>query len=244
MTAVNRTTLYSYFDTGDRPTSPQFDDLIDSSLNLVSTSAQTIVSDISALGNLSVSSTLNVISSAVFGGDVTIDGNLAIAGSFSQNNLAIVSALSVGGQSTFNTVVISGPTSAQNISATGTLTVNGATVLASAKGVTPAAGTSSTDFATTAFVNPGSTLTANGSRTNPDGSIDKWGTTGSIAPGETVVTLPVAFPNALFVVTPTSETADATATSNNYWVPVDKTSFKIGNKQSGNAVFSWRAIGN
>ena len=52
MTAVNRTTLYGFFQTGDLPTQAQFQDLIDSSLNLAETSAQSIISDVTVSGAL------------------------------------------------------------------------------------------------------------------------------------------------------------------------------------------------
>lgn len=42
MTAQTRATLRAYFETGDVPTSAQFSDLIDSSLNLAETSSQTV----------------------------------------------------------------------------------------------------------------------------------------------------------------------------------------------------------
>lgn len=64
MTAQNRTTLYGYFQTGDKPTESQFSNLIDSSLSLVDTAAQTVVSDVSLGGTFAVSgkSTLRAIS--------------------------------------------------------------------------------------------------------------------------------------------------------------------------------------
>lgn len=54
MTAVNRATLYTYFETGDFPSQQQFANLIDSNLNLATTSAQAITADVSALGKLDI----------------------------------------------------------------------------------------------------------------------------------------------------------------------------------------------
>lgn len=54
MTAVNRATLYSYFLTGLKPTQAQFANLIDSNLNIATTSAQSIASNISVSGNAGI----------------------------------------------------------------------------------------------------------------------------------------------------------------------------------------------
>lgn len=54
MTAVNRTSLYAYFTTGAKPTQSQFDDLIDSCLNLATASAQSIQSDLGITGIVTV----------------------------------------------------------------------------------------------------------------------------------------------------------------------------------------------
>jgi hypothetical protein len=55
MTAKNRTTLKTQFQTGDTPTGSDFDDLIDSTLNVADTTAQTINSDVNINGQLTVS---------------------------------------------------------------------------------------------------------------------------------------------------------------------------------------------
>lgn len=64
---------------------------------------------------------------------------------------------------------------------------------------TQALGNATSLIATTAFVNPGSGVTGNGSyRKNPDGSIDQWGNFAWTANGGTTTrTFPIAFPNAL-----------------------------------------------
>lgn len=52
MTAQTKTTLKGYFETGDRPTAAQFINLIDSSLNLAETSAQTVVGSVAVSGSI------------------------------------------------------------------------------------------------------------------------------------------------------------------------------------------------
>lgn len=125
MTAVNRPTLYGYFVTGSRPTQQQFANLIDSSLNLVETSAQEIVSDVSALGTLSVTGI------AAFKSDVSVSGNLSVTGSFSPTSLMTSTLLVTGTTSAQDihatSLSISGTTSAQNINASGTLIATGTT---------------------------------------------------------------------------------------------------------------------
>jgi hypothetical protein len=67
--------------------------------------------------------------------------------------------------------------------------------LGEAFGVTAALADSSQLLATTAFVNPGSLLNANGYRKNPDGSIEQWGFNSGSGSNRTV-TFPIAFPTA------------------------------------------------
>lgn len=78
---------------------------------------------------------------------------------------------------------------------------------------TASVGTSTTQVATTAFVNPSSNLVAQGSRENPDGSIDKWGTLhigDIVAPTGGTITFPAAFPTACFDVQITGFDANLT----------------------------------
>lgn len=70
MTAINRAALYAYFLTGLKPTQSQFADLVDSCLNLATTSAQSIASDVTVSGNFIISSSAKL----------TISGNLAVSG--------------------------------------------------------------------------------------------------------------------------------------------------------------------
>jgi|TARA_R110001592_G_scaffold310306_1_gene584847 hypothetical protein len=50
MTTVNRTTLKTYFQTGNQPTQTQFDNLIDSNLNILESSSHNINFNSSSLG--------------------------------------------------------------------------------------------------------------------------------------------------------------------------------------------------
>jgi len=103
---------------------------------------------------------------------------------------------------------------------------------------TAALGTATTQIATTSFVNPGSSISANGFRKNADGTIEQWGTTAS---GSNIVTttFPTAFPNACFsvVFNPFSNTdwfVSAPSSSNS--------AFTVTLGSSG-ATGCWRAIG-
>ena len=69
MAQRNKTTLKTYFQTGDIPTSTQYGELIDSSLNLTETAIQ--------IGEFSVSSSgnLKIMGSSSFVADITSSGN-------------------------------------------------------------------------------------------------------------------------------------------------------------------------
>jgi hypothetical protein len=169
MTAQTRTQLYSYFETGDFPTQQQFADLIDSSLNLVQTGTQTIVSDISALGSIGVSGAAN------FGGNLTVansarttlTGNVIIGGTLSvsaNGGATTLTSLTVTGSSNFNAVTVSGSasfngninangnfimTASANAAFTGNVTVSGAAKLA---GKNDIAGTTTNDNAPAGYI--------------------------------------------------------------------------------------------
>lgn len=101
MTAQSRAQLYQYFMTGDFPDQQQFQNLIDSSLNLAEVSAQIITSDVSALGKLDVTGNFVVkaSASATFTGNVSISGALTVTGSA---NAALTGNLTVTGAGNFN----------------------------------------------------------------------------------------------------------------------------------------------
>lgn len=84
MTAQNRAQLYTYFQTGDFPNQAQFQNLIDSSLNIVDTSAQVISSDVSALRSLYVRGDFSVSgkcsAAAIYGTTLSISGAAGLSG--------------------------------------------------------------------------------------------------------------------------------------------------------------------
>lgn len=110
MTAQTRTQLYQYFQTGDKPTQGEFQNLIDSSLNIADASAQSIVSDVSCTGTLDVNNTFTVAGSA----QSNLTGNLSVSGS-----------LTVSGATTF----AGGITFSSDVSVGGSLTVAGSAQL-------------------------------------------------------------------------------------------------------------------
>lgn len=110
MTALPRTNLYQFFLAGERPTAGQFQDLIDSSLNIADTSAQAISSDVSCLGTLDVANAFTVRSNANIAGNLIVSGN-ATLGAITVTNLG-VNNLTVASAFTGNTISISGTVSA------------------------------------------------------------------------------------------------------------------------------------
>lgn len=137
MTAQTRATLYTYFNQGDKPTEAQFANLIDSNLNLVTASAQSISSDVSALGKLDVIGSivtsgaltsygdLTVSSSAQSNltGNVFVGGTLTVSANTTENAATFNGAITVAGSANF-TSGITLPSSA-NASLTGNLSVTG-----------------------------------------------------------------------------------------------------------------------
>lgn len=235
MTAVNRTTLYSYFVTGAKPTAQNFIDLIDSNLNLTQASAQTISSDISALGNIDVAGNMSVNGiltlANITTGNIGANAITANTGTFN----GIVSAASINCLGTVNT-------SALNVSSSAVFT--GQAVFSSAKGITPTLGSTSTDLATTAFCNPDSNLVANGSRKNPDGSIEKWGSSGSITTVTTAaVVYATAFPTACWSVIITARNGSGVAQSHDYVASAGLANFDLFNAAGGSSNFYYTARG-
>ena len=109
---------------------------------------------------------------------------------------------------------------------------------------TASTSTSTTQLATTAFANPGSTLTSNGVIKFAGGGIMQYGQTGNVGGGGTsAVTLPLTFPNNFFSVVITSTVPDSVATSNNVAIINSTAQFTITNKQSNTTTFYWQAVG-
>ena len=71
MAQQNKTTLKSYYQTGDIPTSGQYGGLIDSSINLAETAVQIGECSISSSGNI------RLLGSSSFIGDVTASGDIS-----------------------------------------------------------------------------------------------------------------------------------------------------------------------
>lgn len=109
MTAQTRSVLYTYFETGDKPTQNQFQDLIDSSLNVTDTSSQAINSDVAMLGNASVSGNFAV------GGNFTINGSFDIPQNLNVSGAATLGSLTVAGQTNLVNTAVVGTVSAVDI---------------------------------------------------------------------------------------------------------------------------------
>lgn len=115
---------------------------------------------------------------------------------------------------------------------------------------TQAPGTSNTTPASTAFVNPGSSLNPNGYRKNADGSIDQWGTFNTTANAGVITgAFNIPFPTACYqfdftVIAPGgtggagSRESDCSAapTTNNFFI-------RQAASSNTNITIQWRAIG-
>ena len=114
MANQNKTTLKTYFQQGDIPTEGQYVDLIDSQLNVVETTAQTVAgavtftSAITCSGNISSSGTIIADNFQSTGGDdqisftdnlnitghITASGNISASGEiFSQTSASIATLI-------------------------------------------------------------------------------------------------------------------------------------------------------
>lgn len=113
-------------------------------------------------------------------------------------------------------------------------------------------GDADTSIATTAFVNPGVSLTQNGYKMFSDGLILQWGrvNTGGAGAGSAPVTFPIGFPNACLAVSVTTQNRN-TSGSNGYnfadsltqagfnaWFDVQQTGANIGQRGG-----FWWAVG-
>lgn len=104
---------------------------------------------------------------------------------------------------------------------------------------------SSTKAATTAFANPGSLLATNGYVKLPCGLIFQWGGATVSSTAELLITLPIAYPNALLNVAlgnrqPVLGTALASYTG---WVPNNNSSFYMRSSSGGGSAQFWQSIG-
>lgn len=138
MTALPRTNLYQFFLAGDRPTQGQFQDLIDSSLNIADVSGQFIQSDVSCGGTFEVSGALtvrnniNVAQNLVVSGNTTLTGPVVLNSNLTISNLTVVSAFAG------NTISISGTVSAQTANITGSISGSSLNITTSGAAGNPA----------------------------------------------------------------------------------------------------------
>lgn len=104
MTTYNKTTLKTFFETGDVPTGQNFSDFIDSYVNIVETGIQNMAGALSST---------ELIAARVSAGNGNFTGNVTIAGTLSAGIIAFdglaVSSLTV------NTATVSGTVSANSI---------------------------------------------------------------------------------------------------------------------------------
>lgn len=131
MTAQNRTTIKTYFQTGDKPDQTQFANLIDSYLSLADTGLQIISSPLTVSGAVVLDSSLAVATTLVVSGATTLANNLTVTGSAATSltgNLTIGGALSVGGNISFAGGLIVPGSAATALS--GNLVVSGVATLA------------------------------------------------------------------------------------------------------------------
>lgn len=101
MTTYNKTSLAAFFETGDVPTGQNYSDLIDSQVNIVETSAQ------SMQGSLT---TTELITPRVSAFNVNVTNGLSVVG-FTANNATVTSALTAGSVSA-STITVNGDVSA------------------------------------------------------------------------------------------------------------------------------------
>lgn len=140
MTAQSRSQLYTFFQSGDRPSQANFQDLIDSSLNIADASGQFITSDVSCGGTFEVIGAFSVNNSAqtnltgnlIVSGNTTLTGPVSLGGNLTINNLTVVSAF------TGNTISISGIVSAQAANLTGSISGSSLNITTSGAAGNPA----------------------------------------------------------------------------------------------------------
>ncbi len=108
---------------------------------------------------------------------------------------------------------------------------------------TAASNDSTTQLATTAFVNPANSIAASGYQTLPSGVIIQWGTSGTNGQGDTTtsISFPITFPNNAFSVTATGLGAAGFTTTDTHTSAISASGFTV---YSGCTGFDWIAIGN
>lgn len=99
MTAQNKTTIKSYFETGDKPTQGQFGNMIDSYLGLAETVQQVVSGNVNFAGGISVSG--NALGQAAYKNLATVivddgAGNLTIGSTQVTSTMLAVTPVSAG----------------------------------------------------------------------------------------------------------------------------------------------------
>lgn len=154
-------------------------------------------------------------------------------------NLAFISGQVTAGQVPVGAVTQYSPQILASAALTGTPTAP-----------TQAAGTANTTVATTAFVNPGSSVNPNGYRKNPDGTIDQWGSFTSTAnAGNVAGAFNIPFVTACYefdfqVIAPGGTGGAGSRESDCYALPTTN-NFFIRQAASSNTAITimWRAVG-
>lgn len=103
MTAVNRSSLYQYFQTGDKPTQSQFQNLIDSFVSLVDVTAQSVASNISIGGGLKVNGSVSAASIVLTSATGGNKGSGTINATGIYVNGTLITTTSAGGSGTVTT---------------------------------------------------------------------------------------------------------------------------------------------
>ena len=149
MATKSRTTLKTYFNTGDIPTQDNYVDLIDSQLNLEDTTIQIINSPFSSSGYISTktdvtssgvsgSGNLSMTGNAYIGGDITSSGHISASGIIYAATVTAdsYSDIYINGHVTASgNISSSGDLIASNITSSGTISSSGAITAASLTGV-------------------------------------------------------------------------------------------------------------
>jgi len=165
--------------------------------------------------------------------------NVAITGGTINGVTGTASGLTVGNATTATTA-----TNATNL-------LSGGTIASSVTATTQSTGDNSTKIATTAFSNPGGSVSKNGWTQLPNGLIFQWGQVTGVSTSDYTVTYPIAFPNFIFTTTCQAyNTSGNTPTSAKDYNPPTKsaglTTFVItggpDNAYMG-GVYNWMAIG-
>lgn len=143
MTAQNRATLKAVFETGDVPTGTDYENLIDSFISLVDTSAQSVDSAITFAGSAAFTGTVTAATAKVLGG-VSVSGALSantinVSGAMTAGSINVLGAFAVSGAvSVAGGANVSGAMTAGSMAVLGAMRVSAATSLEGALAVVTA----------------------------------------------------------------------------------------------------------